>query len=175
MTGSPPTAGVFCPKVGSIGRVVSFWERLMALKLHGRRHGTGHMLFRRSGRTRSRTFEHRPKTLKPGGSCRSNPLLRLKKLVELRWFDGRSGEHGMRLPTMVDLALEEMHEERSHRSVCTRGLRLTRTMPPRRSGVSVCRPRSIACRLQVSKRLTWNRVLPSCRPEPSPLKRVNVE
>jgi hypothetical protein len=34
-----------------------------------------------------------------------------KKLVELRWSDGRCGEHCVCLPTMVDLVLEEMHEQ----------------------------------------------------------------
>ena len=34
-----------------------------------------------------------------------------KKLVELRWFDGCCGEHGVCLPAMVDLVLEEMHEQ----------------------------------------------------------------
>src|SRR6267142_1372363 len=38
-------------------------------------------------------------------------LLRSKKLVELRWFDGCCGEHGVCLPAMVDLVLEEMHEQ----------------------------------------------------------------
>ncbi len=74
------------------------------------------------------------KTVELGGPKR---CLCRKKLVELRRFDGCCGEHGVCLPAMVDLVLEEMHEQAVAPSVCTSVSRLTRAMPPRRSGVSV--------------------------------------
>src|SRR5262249_31204550 len=104
-----------------------------------------------------------------------------KKLVELRRLDGGPGEHGVRLSTMVDLVLEEMHEG-AVAALClyprlaiyshdaTKQVRRQRIADRDQALVGSC-----LSTLQFCSGRTGNLVHPSFWPEPSTLKRVDIE
>src|ERR1700751_1810575 len=114
----------------------------------------------------------------------SGPERRLaggKELVELRRRDARCREHGMGLAAMVDIMLEEMHQEaiaplRLHAGVAIdphgAGKTIRRQCLANRNQAPIDRSLSGP---QLGERGTWNGILPGPWPEPAAFESVDVE
>src|SRR5665213_71143 len=104
-----------------------------------------------------------------------------KEFVELRRLDGRAGQHRMRLPAMVDIVLEQMHQQ----PVATLGLDPVLAMdlddavqPLGRERVAEADQAPVDRGLRVAQAgdiREWNGIAPRARPQRPALHRIDVK